>query len=121
MYVAVAPGTVQHVGLNVVLYNATPYLLILLPSCYLFGAVVVLPLKKLYTRMTTTRSKESQAADPGSYPHNNLTDSFFNDDGEREPLLATIKTNDDRSSSPSTRHPSTHTVTHTIFSLKPSY
>ena len=119
LYVAVPPGTVQHAALNDVLYRATPYLLILFPSCYLFGAVAALPLKKLYTWLTARGEKsrlvEATGQDSHPDPHNDLTDSFFNDEGEREPLLATTATND-RSSSPHLRT----TVTHTVFSLKPS-
>ena len=108
-YATVAAAPLQYSGLNKFVYQATPYVLILLPICYLFGVIAVLLLKRLYTwakatcpcsprsdnaRPTQTEVSMDYAADHDSVTsevrsevRSDFTDSVFIDMGEREPLL----------------------------------
>ena len=54
-YATVAAGPLQYSGLNLFIYEATPYILILFPFCYLFGVVAVLLLKRFYAWLKGSR------------------------------------------------------------------
>ena len=118
MYSISAPNHLQYLHLNQYLHKVTPYVLLLIPSCYLFGVIAVLLFKKICVWVkecrccracvgsyqsdghnpqylakeptSTTVGFDSDTDEDVSAKHA-INGSFFTDPGEREPLLSEIE------------------------------
>lgn len=100
VYSAVSVSSLQLSGLNRIIFNATPYVLILIPSCYLAIVVCALLIKHFYNWFKSThmysqcipafrRAPFNRAPTHTSIsvaPENYSLSS--DEDGEREPLLS---------------------------------
>ena len=112
MLAAVSASPLQYSGINLFFFETAPYILILFPFCYLFGTFAVLLFKrvKVCTKKTTLYSilagsnrrptrnviaMENAADNDSEAKESDFTDSFFNDEGEREPLLLTTSFKND--------------------------
>jgi predicted outer membrane repeat protein len=94
VYASTSATSIQVSGLNLIIYKAVPYFLILIPTSYLFIAVAVLLVKRpfnrlkgtmLYQRFRTSTESVVEMGKPDS-PKSSPRDDLF---GEREELLAT--------------------------------
>ena len=58
VYSAISIGTINLSGFNRVIYDAAPFVLILIPSCYLFAVLGALFFNRLFKRLRSTASSK---------------------------------------------------------------
>ena len=100
VYASISVSLVQLSGLNLLFHKVTPYVLLLVPTCYLFLAVAVLLLTRPYKYFKTTVLYKRLKSATDSTPTVELVemnqpdslndpqaDDIFTDSGEREELL----------------------------------
>lgn len=141
LYSTLTAGLPQLSGLNWFIYEATPFVLILIPTGYLVGVFATLFIKRLWHWIKSVRqsrashgnstqnpstSSEVTIRDDGissseSARDSTLTYSFFKDVGEREPLLMDAVMIETGSLHSMPRQSEGQSCTHSSIELLPSH